>query len=100
MNTFDQIVYWLDRAAGKRQEVETAEAQQARVELQGLKDHPGWARLLTHLTEAVDVLQHRFAEGEELKPEERAFLKVATRLRDGPEFLLEDARQVIQGSQR
>ena len=96
MNTFDQIVYWLDRAAGKREEAETAEAQQARVEVQGLQEHPGWVRLVRLLTEAVDVLQHRFAEGEDLKPEERAFLKLARRITQGPQFLLEDAQRVIE----
>lgn len=95
MQVMDQIIRWLDGAAQTRQDAELAEAQQARLELEGLLEHPGWKRLADHLTEAIDVLQNKFAEGEDLTPDERAFLKLARRLQKGPVFLLEDARAVI-----
>lgn len=100
MPVVDHILSLLDIHAGKRAEAERAEAQQAKVEMEGLGDHPGWKRLTEHLTTARNLLHSRYDEGEELSPQERAFLNLSRRLLDGPQFLLDDAQAIVEQTNR
>ena len=94
MAFMDDLLHMFAVRDEKRLVVETAEAQQARVELEALKDQPGWTRLVVSLTEGLDAVYAEW-EDRDPKPEEKAFVKLAKRLRDGPEHLLAEAQAII-----
>lgn len=96
----DSILAFVSEQERRRQDVERAEAQQQSLEVTQLADHPGWKRLVDHLTTAIELLHSKYDDGDELSAQERAFLRLARRVKEGPSFLMEDAQAIIAATNR
>ena len=74
---------------------ESAQASELRANLLGLKEHPGWAILVTHLTRTRDILYRKMEDGT-ASDTERALAKLCRQLLEGPAALIEAATTVLR----
>lgn len=96
MGVVQDLIQMFDATAAKRQAAETAEAQQAKIELESLREHPGWIRLTSAFTSAGKHLYSRWARGDAITEREQGYAQFLLAMEAGPQQLLEDVLAVLE----